>query len=833
MSTKSQLITFLFVFFIFTGSFFSRINAQNYNYMGGWDNLGVPDYLLPEGDSVSYSFLQAIWIALPEGKSVPIFNPHYIAAGFDMDVFVTDTTEIWISYAHDGAKFLNVMGYYTYDLNNPSRSIPDSNVIIFFPNHSQVNKGGGLLPGDKIYLGEFLPNTGIGWVMLADGFVGGNVTPGRWTLYSNPNWNPEPDTSIRKHTVILEDTINQLLLVGMEDIRRDSLTSPYGGCDNDFNDAVFYVTASNFSAIDSGKYNYFDGPPGGVTSGNNGGVESNGTLAHKIARRNFERMKNRSPINYDDRNSLPLLAEERIQKTLNRDPEMSDLIDFIPDSTVLSAQAYISTPYDLLNITNAVEVFSADYFTPENQRISAILATRTENKVYEHTKFICDRMTGAELMDIEHVMVMNHWFIVARMMQRDGTMEYVSGFTAYVGEGEYIIDNHWNVEDFENHPENFNFQFWAANKSIVRYLMTETLELLNNNGNVSYKNLTKPPIPQVFVRSGKYQGGELILDIQNNNHSGELELFGSYTASETMQRENTVYNVTLTGQPREKISLPTGGIFDIGLSVVNYGHTQTDVIYFSDGPWGLDYEEGGATVGYYEVFPEYPVMPVSATIFPLERSVRMEGMVKDYISVYKAVLPANELLDASGYNALEFEAFGSHQLVVTVVKNSIDNWTEQFRAIVNLTEEPTIYTLPFSSFISVTYPEFSADDIANVVFSVVGNGSHMEEYELGVGSVAFVYKGVFGVDELNPGNAVTAYPNPFTNHTMVQLNVETQTEAEITVFDMTGREVVSTNRMFREGQNSFILERGTLEKGMYLMQINGTGVKSTLKLMIR
>ncbi len=58
---------------------------------------------------------------------------------------------------------------------------------------------------------------------------------------------------MRQHTVLLNDNGRDLLLLGIEDIRRDQ-----SNCDNDFNDAVFYITANPIEAIDQSVFPNID-----------------------------------------------------------------------------------------------------------------------------------------------------------------------------------------------------------------------------------------------------------------------------------------------------------------------------------------------------------------------------------------------------------------------------------------------------------------------------------------------------------------------------------------------------------------------------------------------
>ncbi|MBZ0242189.1 MAG: LruC domain-containing protein, partial [Bacteroidales bacterium] len=83
------------------------------------------------------------------------------------------------------------------------------------------------------------------WALVADGWNGSEVVDKRWTVYSNKNLNPATDPDLKQQTVLLYDPGRERLLLGIEDIRRDSRD-----CDHDFNDAVFYVSANPIQAID-------------------------------------------------------------------------------------------------------------------------------------------------------------------------------------------------------------------------------------------------------------------------------------------------------------------------------------------------------------------------------------------------------------------------------------------------------------------------------------------------------------------------------------------------------------------------------------------------------
>jgi len=181
---------------------FHIASAQNFKYLSDYDSQGVP--LDKVNTPISQSLLDNIAASLPEGYPVPEYNPHYIADSIETDVVINELADVWVSFAGEGAGYKNVLGFYTYDLDKPLTDAPeDEDITILFPNASEQGSGGGLIKGDKVSLGRFEPNTGIGWVLIANGWNGKEVTYGNWMVYSNPDFNPESSAELRKHNVNL------------------------------------------------------------------------------------------------------------------------------------------------------------------------------------------------------------------------------------------------------------------------------------------------------------------------------------------------------------------------------------------------------------------------------------------------------------------------------------------------------------------------------------------------------------------------------------------------------------------------------------------------------
>lgn len=218
-------------------------------YMGKYNSTGVPLNMLRE--AIPANFLAKVNATLPESRPVPQYHPSYLEEGNQLNVLVIDqAADVWVTFVHEGAGNKNSLGYYTYPAGNPPQSRSDINVVkVIFPNASMINSGGGLVPGDKIYLGQFAPNTVIGWVLMSNGWYSGSAHLVTDSWFSNTNLNRDNN----QQSILVYDAEYQKLLFAFEDL-------VFGQGDDDFNDAIFYATANPIESIDISEIPPIDTP---------------------------------------------------------------------------------------------------------------------------------------------------------------------------------------------------------------------------------------------------------------------------------------------------------------------------------------------------------------------------------------------------------------------------------------------------------------------------------------------------------------------------------------------------------------------------------------------
>ena len=781
----------------------TSFQAQSYTYLGDYTSNGTPKYLEIPGDIVSQETIDLISNSLPESYPVPDYNPQYISSGYDTDIKISSRADIWVTFVAEGAGYRNVLGYYTYDLNNPLTTAPNiEDVTIIFPNVSALGSGGGLQVGDKVKIGTFEAGTGIGWVLLANAWSSSNEKVGDplWNLYSNPNFNPESNEDLRHHNVLLADPENERIILGFEDIRRD-----YGSCDNDFNDAIFYVTANPYKAIVT--TNFADvTESNNVTSAYDGGLESNGSLADLIAKRNFKRKQ--------DGNSFYKKETQRLfdKSNYKSKSNASSLIDFLPETGMYDTEvAKVSSPDDLLGITNAKEIFSVDYYQGE-ERVSAVLATATEGKIYDHSKMICDRLNNSSLEDIRTVKARGHKIISSKIKRATGEIEYALSFSIKMDSTENELFSFWNIDQYPAGDYN-NYQIWGSSYSQVFSIANFIIDShTTKNGLISTEK--ENVLPNVFVKSGSYSNGVINLNIVNKTNEKSVDFIGNIAETEVSDHAQVSSTFELSGDYNEVLAIETGVLFDIGFSLSTGSSEQKDALYLADGPWGVDYLDEFATVTKFDV--NTSEKEYSDDFYEVDRNAEVVGEVKEVVNLFRHILPGDQSLNVTEYEYVNFNIKSTEGLEIIVIQDEDRAWENRIRYTIPLSLEEKAYSISFTDFIDGRGEAVEITNIKTIVFSVIGDYTNFKSFSFSVNELSFSAKGVLSTAQFDnqENTEILNYPNPFTSSTTIVLPNMSEF-VEVQVFDLLGRVVdvqkINTNNF----SNKVNYNAPKLNKGIY------------------
>jgi hypothetical protein len=779
----------------------TSLNAQTYQYLGDFTSNGTPLYLVDPSDVVSVDTQEMISNSLPESYPVPDYNPQYITSSYDTDIRIESDADIWVTFVSEGAGYRNVLGFYTYSLDKPRTTEPNKDdITIIFPNVSALGSGGGLQIGDKVKIGSFEAGTGIGWVLLANAWSSSAQTVGNglWKLYSNPDFNPESEESLRYHNVLLADPDNERIILGFEDIRRDR-----SNCDNDFNDAIFYVTANPYEAINTN--NFADvSDASNVTSAYDGGLESNGSLANLIAKRNFKRKKEGNSLNKKD------LQSKFNKNLLNK--KTNSLIDYLPETGMYYTEtANVSSPNDLLGITNASEIFSVDYYQGPT-RVSAVLATATKGSIYDHSKVICDRLNNSSLEDVRTVVTRGHQIISSKIKRPGGEVEFTLSFSIKLNSTENELFSFWNIDQY---PEGDfqNFQIWGSSFSQVFSIANFILDKHTEYSGLISKTLDNV-VPKVFVKSGSYSNGSINLKIINKTKEKSINFIGNIAKTEVSERSDISDTFSLSGSYYDELSIETGVLFDIGFSLQTSTSVQKDALYLADGPWGLDYLKELATVNDFSV--DVTERVYEEDMYEVDRNASVSGEVKGNINLFRHILPGDQTLDVTNYSFLNFSIINNEPLEIIIMQEEDREWENRIRYIIPSNLEEKEHVISFNDFLDGDGKTVEITNIKTIVFSMIGDYTNFKPFNISIKDLTFSGNNVLEVEEFNSEESIKLinYPNPFTNTTTLSLP-ESSEFIEIKVFDLLGRTVDFQKIILENAKTKVQYRSPELKVGIY------------------
>ncbi len=222
-------------------------NAIKWVYMSTYSTIGVPNNLLATNDPVSQTLLKDLNAALPEYRNEVTAHPEYFTANVLNTIDLVTPGDVYITYIAEGAGWTNSVGYFVFNTNQPpTLSSQIDTVHVIFPNMSNTGSGGGLNPGNKVYLGRFPAGKSIGFVVVPHGWNGKGtyVGPTSDVWYSIPSFNTS-DPLMPKHLLLFNDTSRQQILFTFED------QGKYQGSDQDCNDGICYLTINPIQSVNA------------------------------------------------------------------------------------------------------------------------------------------------------------------------------------------------------------------------------------------------------------------------------------------------------------------------------------------------------------------------------------------------------------------------------------------------------------------------------------------------------------------------------------------------------------------------------------------------------
>ncbi len=584
-------------------------------------------------------------------------------------------------------------------------------------------------------------------------------------------------------------------------------------CDNGIDDdGDGLIDCEDPSCSGFGECDVIEPPTSG---GNEGGLESNNRLSEQINKRNFNRAKEGYKFN---QNLAPRLVKDFSYAERDGNNNFS-LQDFIPLQVIGETEAIESTPIDLLDITNATDIFAVDYMNNDTS-IASILALKTEDGVYEHTKYICDRLLGAELISVSTMTINEQAFIKSIIKNIDGTYEFVLSLSAKVDNNDenFAIESHWNLDKYEENVTFYNFQIWSNSVDDLYLLAEEVLYLLDIEKSISTYNNSAPPT--VFVRKGKYANGGLDLQIVNTNATNAVALDAGYRLTETTDFTTLNSTIELDGQYITNLTVPTGDLFDVGFRIGD-GIATPDDLFMSDGPWGVDDSQAGTEVIQYNVTTND--LDFETTDYPVARNVELTASTNTYVAAYRALTPRFMPVDLTGYNSFKLSAKGTGILEIAFVKEGVTDWDNQFKTTIALRDTFQNYVIPFTDLQNGLGNIAELNDVVTIVFTMVSEDGTASTKTMQLENLRFSQSEALSIDEFEiADNTLMAFPNPMTSKATIVFNAHHSESLQFVVYNQLGKVVYQTKYSSVSGKNSIAFSKSGLSAGLYFCKINGS-----------
>ncbi len=609
---------------------------------------------------------------------------------------------------------------------------------------------------------------------------------------------------------------------------RDSDGTSYTLSGTDLGSAVDINTG--IAGANNHSYDFGFATIGSVGGGGGGGVESK-SLGDAIAFRVYTQSvkSENGPVDYA-KSAKPATVSNVIRN--NSTGNQLKLKDILPTKLSDSKyNAYISTPNYLVGITNAKDVLAIDFV--EKQVTKAVsFGTETSGEVYNHTKAICDRLKGYELTSIQNLLIKGINLVQYNLKNNDGSIEYAMSFVIGTknGRNSYTIQSNWLNQNYDNGKDDamYNIQLWGGSPSLIMEMATDIITRLGANMPINELS-SKAGLPKVYFTAGKRVDENVTLTVKNNLSAtnGYVEIKDRANEQSTGLVKRTL-PITIDANGMSTISIPSSDLFESTISLFVNGKLE-DEVFMADGAWGVDYNTNTTSVKSFKVTNATTTSNTAKDDFKVFRNAELVGTTPDYLTLYKLLRAGGIGQDLNAFKSLKFTASGNRPLIITLVKQSIAKWEDQYTLSLPISKESQEYVIGLDEFKSkgINTP-INANDISSIVISMGPTTANQPtEVSLNISNVSFSKEDIVYIRSLQERN-MTIFPNPATDGRFnVKFKCDKDNSLTLKIIEAaTGKIITSkvVNAMRGDNQLPVEINHNSGQK-MYILSLDGTGVK--------
>ncbi|MFY7964297.1 MAG: Ig-like domain-containing protein [Chitinophagaceae bacterium] len=562
---------------------------------------------------------------------------------------------------------------------------------------------------------------------------------------------------------------------------------------------------------------------GYVSGGNNGGVESK-SLGDVISKRLYGNAFNSiAEINgYSNSQSFTQNSGTVVNGGTNL-----LLADLVPTKANNATKSYITTPTDIVNFTNAIDVLSVDY--TDNIGAKAVaFATKTLGEVYSHTKPICDRLKEAQLLNVRKVNINGYEMLTSAIKQRTGEVEYCFNFSigSKKNRNTFSLQSNWLTDNYSKEDTMYNFQLWASSYNTVVDMTKDVLNKVSSIQTLQPLANNATDLPSVYIKSIRRERTNIELVINNPTNVTSCNFKVLQKSNEDALAITKLINIVLKPNAINSVSIPVADSYE-GNLYMSVNSIVNDLVYMSDGAWNIDYNTTNTTIKKFNVTNNGYTTDVNE--YPLYRKINFEATTKDYVTAYKLVKGGGIERDFNDYKSIKFKAtaFGTNNLKITLIKKGIGSWENQYSYTLGVTNTEQDYTVSLSKFIAKNNSAtINLKDITAVNFTWENNKGGISNINGSLDKLRFSKDDLGYVASLTDID-LTIYPNP--NQGIFKVGFIAQEDKSIVlkvVEAATGINVKTQFMNAKKGVNNITvdLSAASIKSGVYIVKIDSDGL---------
>lgn len=487
------------------------------------------------------------------------------------------------------------------------------------------------------------------------------------------------------------------------------------------------------------------------------------------------------------------------------------LLDLIPNNNSKNSTIIEVNPSHDMDYKKFIDYYK--YEILQNQEIIAsVTGSESEEGAYQNLAEVCKRTSSSKLEKVYNEQFGSKYnFIVSKITGENNQTSYTCNFSLVnYFKSNWRLESHWNLEAYSKGNATFNFQISALTAKHLHDIINDFVAHFSKT--IHLTNHTMGKAPTVFAKTVAYSNKTISIKLANPLGLKSLSLQGVLRRSEISRPEVFERHVKLSGVIEEVIEIDIDGIYDISLHLTEDSneHFISDRFYLADGKWSLNNPQASAILHKYEISQNLG-WNSNNDFYLIERNLSIKGRIKRNISLTKQLDMYDRPIDFSAFNSFDFIASGNVTIDVVLVSNEIEDWDQQIRSTIDLTENSSLYRL--------SKAQFDAEDedwkaISKIVFVVKGSGVYIP-LNLEISELRFTKQNQVIPSKVKE-EQVLILPNPLISTSRVRFESPREMTYQFQLWSLKGELLQSLNGRASVGSNDILISQKGLAAGNYI-----------------